>query len=93
MVLHFSLTCFVNSQDPNAIEHQEGPSGDLYAMPLKSGKKGKKEKKKGKGREEEAEQQEELTEEEKAAMYSVPDKKAQKAKSQGVSVCYFGPPL
>ena len=61
-------------------------------MPLTSGKQGKKEKKKGKGREEEAGQQE-LTEEEKAAMYSVPDKKAQKAKSQGVSVCYFGPPL
>ena len=55
-------------------------------MPQTSGKKGKKEKKKGKGREEEAEQQE-MTEEEKAAMYSVPDKKAQKAKSQGVSVC------
>jgi hypothetical protein len=72
-------------KDPNAIEHQEGPSGDLYAMPLTSGKKGKKEKKKGKGREEEAEQQEELTEEEKAAMYSVPDKKAQKAKSQGLT--------
>jgi hypothetical protein len=69
-------------QDPSAIEHQEGPSGDLYAMPEK---KGKKEKKKGKGREEEAEQQEELTEEEKAAMYSVPDKKAQKAKSQGLT--------
>ena len=57
-------------------------------------RKGKKEeKKKGKGKEEEAEQQEGLTEEGKAAMYSVADKKAQKAKSQGVSVCYFGPPL
>ena len=44
MVLHFSLTCFVNSQDPNAIEHQEGPSGDLYAMPQKPKKnKGKEE--------------------------------------------------
>ena len=58
-------------------------------MPEKKGKKEKK--KKGKGKEE-AEQQE-LTEEEKAAMYSVPDRKAQKAKSQGVSLCYFGPPL
>ena len=53
-------------------------------MPLTSGKKGKKDKKKGKGREVEAEQQE-LTEEEKAAMYSVPDKKGQKARSEGVS--------
>ena len=59
-------------------------------MPEKKGKKEKK--KKGKGKEEEAEQQE-LTEEEKAAMYSVPDRKAQKAKSQGVSLCYFGLPL
>ena len=52
-------------------------------MPLTSEKKGKKDKKKGKGREEEAEQQE-LTEEEKAALYSVPDKKGQKARSEGV---------
>ena len=52
-----------------------------YAMPHTSGKKGKK--KKGKGREEEAEQQE-LTEEEKAALYSIPDKKGQKARSEGV---------
>ncbi|CAI8002963.1 hypothetical protein GBAR_LOCUS3515 [Geodia barretti] len=54
-------------QAPTTIEHHEGPSGDLYAMPLTSGKKGKKDKKKGKGREVEAEQQE-LTEEEKAAI-------------------------
>ena len=52
-------------------------------MPLTSGKKGKKDKKKGKGREVEAEQQE-LTEEEKAALYAVPDKKGQKARSEGV---------
>ena len=69
-----------------AIEHQEGPSGDLYTVPQKPKKnKGKEEKEKA--------GQEDLTEEEKAAMYSVPDKKTQKAKSQGVSVCYFGPPL
>ena len=54
-------------------------------MPQTSGKQGKKDKKKGKGKEEEAEQQELLTEEEKAAMYSVPDKKGQKARSEGVS--------
>ena len=30
----------------------------------------------------------ELTEEEKAALYSVPDRKGQKAKSEGVSIMY-----
>ena len=51
------------------IEHQEGPSGDLYAMPQKS--------KKNKGKEEELMG-------EKASLYSVPDKKRQK-RSGGVS--------
>ena len=45
-------------------------------MPQK-GKKGKKSKQ-GKG-------DEELTEEEKAVLYSTPDRKGQKAKSEGVS--------
>ena len=62
-----------------AIEHHEGPSGDLYAMPRKS--------KKNKGKEkEEKEGQIELTKEERAALYSVPDKKRQKFKSGEVSV-------
>ena len=63
-------------QDPTTIEHQQAASGDVYAMPQK-GKKGKKGKKK--------EKEEELTEEEKAALYSTPDRKGQKAKSEGVS--------
>ena len=50
------------------------PGGEMYAMPLKKTKKGKK--KEG--------EEEELTVEEKAALYSVPDKKGQKAKSKGV---------
>ena len=63
------------SQDPSTIEHQEAPGGELYAMPQKPSKKGKK-------KEEEAH---ELTEKEKAAaLYSVPDRKGQKAKSEGV---------
>ena len=64
-------------QDPSTIQHQEGPSGDVYAMPQKTGKK-KKEK------EAEAEV-EEMSEEQKAALYSVPDRKGQKSKSEGVS--------
>ena len=64
------------SQDPSTIEHQEAPGGELYAMPQKSSKKGKKKK---------DEETHELTEEEKAALYSVPDRKGQKAKSEGVS--------
>ncbi|CAI8015503.1 hypothetical protein GBAR_LOCUS9598 [Geodia barretti] len=53
----------VRVKDPVPIEHQEGPSGDLYAMPQKS--------KKNKGKEEELMG-------EKASLYSVPDKKRQK---------------
>ena len=64
-------------QDSSTIEHQQGPSGDLYAIPW--GEKGKGEKK-----EEEAGQNE-LTEEEKAALYSIPDKKRQ-ANGEEVSV-------
>ena len=67
------------SQDPSTIQHQEGPSGELYAMPQKTGKKKKKE-------EAEAEAEvEEMSEEQKAALYSVPDRKGQKSKSEGVS--------
>ena len=65
-------------QDPSTIQHEEGPSGDVYAMPQKTGKK-KKEK--------EAED-EEMSEEQKAALYSVPDRKS---KSEGVSfACIVG---
>ena len=49
-------------------------------MPQKTSKKGKKKK------EEEAH---ELTEEEKAALYSVPVRKGQMAKSEGVSTVYY----
>ena len=48
-------------------------------MPQKTSKNGKK-------KEEEAH---ELTEEEKAALYSVPDRKGQKAKSEGVSALWL----
>ena len=61
-------------KDPSTIEHQEAPGGEMYAMPQKTSKKGKKTKK-----------DDELSEEEKAALYSVPDRKGQKAKSDGVS--------
>ena len=53
-------------------------------MPQTSEKNGKKDKKKGKGNVEEEAGQQELTEEEKAALYAVPDKKGQKARSEGV---------
>ena len=80
----FSPTTWVIlPQDPRTIEHQEGPSGATYALPQKN-EKGKKKGKKGK----EEEAQQELTEEEKAALYSVPDRQGQKAKSEGVSVHY-----
>ena len=46
-------------------------------MPQKPSKKGKKEKKE--------EETHELSEEEKAALYSVPNRKGQKAKNEGVS--------
>ena len=65
------------SQDPSTIQHEEGPSGDVYAMPQKTGKKKKKEA--------EAEV-EEMSEDQKAALYSVPDRKGQKSKSEGVSM-------
>ena len=59
-----------------AIEHQEGPSRDLYTVPQKPKKnKGKEEKEKA--------GQEDLTEEEKAALHYVPDKKRQKFKTAG----------
>ena len=64
-------------QDPSTIQHEEGPSGDVYAMPQKTSKKKKK-------KEAEAEV-EEMSEEQKAALYSVPDRKGQKSKSEGVS--------
>ena len=64
------------TQDPSTIQHQEAPSGDVYAMPQKTGNKEKKKK--------EAEV-EEMSEEQKAALYSVPDRKGQKSKSEGVS--------
>ena len=71
-------------QDPSTIQHQEGPSGDVYAMPQKTGKKKEKEA------EAEAEV-EEMSEEQKAALYSVPDRKGQKSKSEGVSfACIVG---
>ncbi|CAI8015509.1 hypothetical protein GBAR_LOCUS9598 [Geodia barretti] len=57
-------------EDPVPIEHQEGPSGDLYAMPQKS--------KKNKGKEEELMG-------EKASLYSVPDKKRQKRTPPNIS--------
>ena len=60
-------------QDPSSIQHQQAESGDVYAMPqAKKSKKGKK-------------REESVSEEEKAAMYSMPDRKGQKAKSEGVS--------
>ena len=71
------------AQDPRTIEHQEGPSGDTYALPQKN-EKGKKKGKKGK----EEEEQQNLTDEQIAALYSVPDRHGQKAKSEGVSACY-----
>ena len=63
------------------IEHQPGPSGDLYAMPKK--------KKVEEG-------QQELTQEKKATDCPVPDKKQHKFKSGNVSVkvlppCCMGP--
>lgn len=71
-------------KDPSTIERQEGPSGDLYAMPKTSGKKKKKHE--NKRREDEEVQQ--PTQEEIAALYSVPDRKGQKAKSEGVSLSW-----
>ena len=62
--------------NPGTIERQEGPSGDLYTIPQKPKKNKGKEKKEKAG-------QEDLTEEEKAALYSVPDKKRQKFKTAG----------
>ena len=71
------------TQDPSTIHHEEGPSGDVYAMPQKTGKKKKKK---------EAETEvEEMSEDQKAAQYSVPDRKGQKSKSEGVSfACIVG---
>jgi hypothetical protein len=66
-------------QDPSAIEHQQAASGDTYALPQK-GKKGKKGEKGEVG-----EGERELTEEEKAGLYSTPDRKGQKAKSDGLT--------
>jgi hypothetical protein len=63
-------------QDPSTIEHETATSGDVYAMPQKKVKKGKKGKK---------EEEPELTEEQTAALYSVPDRKGQKAKSEGLT--------
>ena len=60
----------------------------MYAMPKKLEKKGKKGKKKGnevEPAEQEEEGAEDLTDEDKAAMYSVPDKKKQKAAAARVS--------
>jgi hypothetical protein len=69
---------FQTAEGPVAIEHQEGPSGDciLYTVPQKPKKNKGKEKKENAG-------QEDLTEEEKAALHSVPDKKRQKFKTAG----------
>ena len=56
-------------------------------MPQQEKKKGKK---KGKREETEKEEEEgELSEEQKASLYSVPDKKGQKAKSEGVSTYMY----
>ena len=64
-------------QDPSSIQHQQAESGDVYAMPqAKKSKKGKK-------------REESVSEEEKAAMYSMPDRKGQKAKSEGVSGTHY----
>ena len=55
----------------------------MYAKPQKTEKKGKKKKVEPEAQQEEA--QEQLTEEEKAALYSVPNKQKQKAAAEGVS--------
>ena len=73
-------------QDPRTIEHEEAASGDVYAKPQKTEKKGKKgKKKKVEPEAQQEEAQEQLTEEEKAALYSVPNKQKQKAAAEGVS--------
>ena len=55
----------------------------MYAMPQTKGKKKKK------ASDDDGAGGKELTEEEKAALYSVPDRKRQKAKSEGVSIMYM----
>ena len=57
------------------IQSKVGPGEELYAMPST----------KNKGKEENEARQKELTEEEKAAPHSVPDKKRVKIKNEGVS--------
>ena len=85
MTLHDIVTYCVSLciQDPNTIKHEVAPSGEMYAMPQTKGKKKKK------ASDDDGAVGKELTKEEKAALYSVPDRKGQKAKSAGVSIMYM----